>query len=200
MYKITIQMKYSTLFFVGFFCWSTTQLMAQEQKVTQQFISQEAFAAAVMEHNPNLKVAAAETLAAQGDYNQTRAVLLPQVSLSHTAVATNNPLMAFGLSLNQAQIETSDFNPTTLNNPSETKDFATVFSVQQPLINMDGFMNREAAKSALEATELKESRTKAYMTLSLTRAYMELQLSYKAVSVLEKGIKNRECLSENCRR
>ena len=167
MYKITIQMKYSTLFFVGFFCWSMTQLMAQEQKVTQQFISQEAFAAAVMEQNPNLKVAAAETLAAQGDYNQTRAVLLPQVSLSHTAVATNNPLMAFGLSLNQAQIETSDFNPITLNNPSEAKDFATVFSVQQPLINMDGFMNRKAAKSALEATELKESRTKAYMTLSL---------------------------------
>ncbi|MDB4768344.1 TolC family protein, partial [Flavobacteriaceae bacterium] len=94
-----------------------------------------------------------------------------------------------GLSLNQAQIETSDFNPTALNNPSETKDFATVFSVQQPLINMDGFMNRKAAKSALEAAELKESRTKAYMTLSLTRAYMELQLSYKAVSVLEKALK-----------
>lgn len=189
MCKITIQMKYSTLFFVGLFCWSTTQLVAQQQKVTQQSISQEAFAAAVMEHNPNLKVAAAETLAAQGDYNQTRAVLLPQVSMSYTAVATNNPLMAFGLSLNQAQIETSDFNPTNLNNPSETKDFATVFSLQQPLINMDGFMNRKAAKSALEATELKESRTKAYMTLSLTRAYMELQLSYKAVSVLEKALK-----------
>ena len=182
-------MKYNTLFFVGLFCLVTSQAIAQDQQLKTQSISQEAFASAVMEHNPNLKVAAAETLAAQGDYNQTRAVLLPQVSLSHTVVATNNPLMAFGLGLNQAQIEAADFNPLMLNNPSETKDFATVFSVQQPLINMDGFMNRKAAKSAYEASELKASRTKAYMTLSLTRAYMELQLSYKAVAVLEKALK-----------
>jgi len=182
-------MKYNTLFFVGLFCLVTTQAIAQDQQLKTQSISQEAFASAVMEHNPNLKVAAAETLAAQGDYNQTRAVLLPQVSLSHTVVATNNPLMAFGLGLNQAQIEAADFNPLMLNNPSETKDFATVFSVQQPLINMDGFMNRKAAKSAYEASELKASRTKAYMTLSLTSAYMELQLSYKAVAVLEKALK-----------
>ncbi|MCG5644798.1 TolC family protein [Flavobacteriaceae bacterium LSUCC0859] len=182
-------MKYNTLIFVGLFCFGALQALAQDQQLQPQSISLHDFTSAVLENNPNIKVAAAEALAALGDYNQTRAVLLPQVSLSHTAVATNNPLMAFGLGLNQARIEAADFNPLTLNNPAETKDFATVLSVQQPLINMDGFMNRKAAKSAYEATALKASRTKAYMTLSLTRAYMELQLSYKAVAVLEKALK-----------
>jgi hypothetical protein len=67
------------------------------------------------------------------------------ITASHTAIATNNPLMAFGSKLNQATITASDFNPEILNNPDRTTNFATKIEVLQPIINVDGLYGRQAA-------------------------------------------------------
>jgi hypothetical protein len=56
----------------------------------------------------------------QADYRQSNSLFLPSITASHTAIATNNPLMAFGSKLNQATITASDFNPEILNNPDRT--------------------------------------------------------------------------------
>lgn len=51
MYKITIQMKYSTLFFVGLFCWSTAQLVAEE-KIAPLFQALRAFNESLEDASP----------------------------------------------------------------------------------------------------------------------------------------------------
>ncbi len=71
----------------------------------------------VMEYNSTLKITEKDIMAAEGDFRQTNAVLLPNISLSHTGIATNNPLMAFGVKLNQQIVTQADFNPDRLNNP-----------------------------------------------------------------------------------
>jgi hypothetical protein len=38
-----------------------------------------------------------KSLNAQADYRQSNSLFLPSITASHTAIATNNPLMAFGL-------------------------------------------------------------------------------------------------------
>ena len=55
----------------------------------------------------------------------------------------------------------------------------------QPLINLDGMYQRKAAKSKMEAMSLKIERTQDYLVFEVDKAYMQLQLAYKAVAVLE---------------
>ncbi len=150
-------------------------------------ISKEDVLTAVKENNNTLKISQQEVLMAKGDFNQTNAILLPNVSASHTAIATTNPLMAFGSKLNQGILTQADFNPTILNNPSEVQDYATRIMVEQPLLNFDGIFQRKAAKAKLNATELQSNRVNDYLELEVEKAYMQLQLAYKAVEVLEKA-------------
>lgn len=141
----------------------------------------------VMENNRQLKISQQEFLQARADYRQTNAVFLPNISVSHTGMTTNNPLMAFGSKLNQERITQSDFDPALFNDPERIDNFATKIEVEQPLVNLDGIFRRKAADSKMEATRLKDERTGDYMKLEVEKAYMELQLAYKAVNVLEKA-------------
>ena len=141
----------------------------------------------VKESNNTLKMAQQDILAAKGDFNQTNAILLPNISISHTGIATTNPLMAFGSKLNQEILTANDFNPSLLNDPSQIEDYATRVEVQQPLLNFDGIYQRKAARAKWNATELQSERTQDYLELEVEKAYMQLQLTYKAVDVLQKA-------------
>ena len=146
----------------------------------------------VQENNSQLRISQQEFFAARAQYRQTNAVFLPNISVSHTAMTTNNPLMAFGSRLNQEIVTQSDFDPARLNNPDRIDNFSTKVEVQQPLINFDGFYQRAAAKNKMRATELKSLRTGDHMELESKKAYMQLQLAHKAVSVLEQALETAE--------
>lgn len=152
-------------------------------------ITKEEVIARVKESNNTLKIAEQDVLAAKGDFNQTNAILLPIISVSHTGIATTNPLMAFGSKLNQKILTTADFNPDLLNDPNQIEDFATRVEIQQPLLNFDGVFQRKAARAKWTATEFQSERTQEYINLEIEKAYMQLQLAYKAVDVLRKGKK-----------
>ena len=137
--------------------------------------------------NLQLQIANQAFKSAQADYRQSNALFLPSITASHTAISTTNPLMAFGSKLNQEVLTASDFNPALLNNPAVTQNYATKIEVLQPLINMDGLYGRQAAKSKMEAFQLQTERTKEYLALEVNKSFMQLQLAYKAVKVLEKA-------------
>ncbi|MGB2685735.1 MAG: TolC family protein [Olleya sp.] len=142
----------------------------------------------VSENNTSIKISEQDFNAAKADYRQTNAVFLPNITASHTAMATTNPLMAFGSKLNQEILSSNDFNPALLNDPSQIENYATKFEIQQPLINLDGIYQRKAAKSKMEAMFLNTERTQEYLVFEVDKAYMQLQLAYKAVDVLEKAL------------
>jgi outer membrane protein TolC len=142
----------------------------------------------VSENNTAIKISEQEFIQAKADYRQTNAVFLPNISVSHSGIATTNPLMAFGSKLNQEILTSSDFNPDFLNNPSQIKNFATRFEIQQPLINVDGIYQRKAAKIKMDAMALQTERTHDFLIFEVNKAYMQLQLAYKAVDVLEKTL------------
>lgn len=142
----------------------------------------------VSENNTSIKISEADFNQAKADYRQTNAIFLPNITVSHTAMATTNPLMAFGSKLNQEILTASDFNPDLLNNPSQIENFTTRIEIQQPLINIDGFYQRKAAKSKMEAQALQIERTSDYYAFEVEKAYMQLQLAYKGVEVLEKAL------------
>jgi len=152
--------------------------------------------AKVSEKNKSIKISEQQYLESKADFNQTNAVFLPNITASHTGMATSNPLMAFGSKLNQEILTASDFNPDLLNNPGQVENFATRIEIQQPLINVDGMYQRKAAKSKMEAQALQIERTSDYYAFEVEKAYMQLQLAYKGVDVLEKAL---ETANENKR-
>ena len=154
----------------------------------------------VSEVNQTLKISDEDFKQARADYRQTNAIFLPNITASHTGISTTNPLMAFGSKLNQEILTQNDFNPALLNDPSQTQNFATKFEVQQPLLNLDGVYQRKAAKSKMDAMSLQSQRTKDYLALDVEKAYMQLQLAYKGVAVLEKALEaanSNKQLAEN---
>ncbi|MNQ34690.1 Outer membrane efflux protein [compost metagenome] len=137
--------------------------------------------------NLQIKMANQDFVSAQADYRQSNSLFLPNISASHTAISTTNPLMAFGSKLNQEILTASDFNPALLNDPAATQNYATKIEVLQPLINIDGLYGRQAARAKMDAFQLQTERTKEYLELEVNKAFMQLQLGYQAVKVLEKA-------------
>ncbi len=141
-----------------------------------------------MANNSAVKLATFDEDIAASNYKQTEAIYLPQVGFSYTAMSTNNPLNAFGFKLQQKSITQNDFSPDLLNHPSGTSDFTTKLEVQQPIINMDLWYKRKAADKQIELYHYKTQRTKEYLTFEAQKAYMQLQLAYDAVKVLEEAL------------
>jgi outer membrane protein TolC len=146
----------------------------------------------VIENNQTIKISKEDFNQARADYRQTNAIFLPNIAVSHTGISTTNPLMAFGSKLNQEILTANDFNPALFNNPEQTQNFATRIEIKQPLINIDGLYQRKAAKSKMEAMTLQTERTSDYLMFEVDKAYMQLQLAYKALDVIEKALKAAE--------
>lgn len=176
------------------FIYSAAMLLASTASIGQTTvnISQEEVLQKINQQNIQLKIAQKDYEAARADFRQSNALFLPNVNTSHTAMATTNPLMAFGSKLNQERLVATDFNPALLNNPTKINNYATRLEVQQPLVNIDGLFERQAAKSKADAYALQAERSKEYMALEGQKAYMQLQLAYKAAEVLEKANETTE--------
>lgn len=176
------------------FIYSAAMLLASTASIGQTTvnISQEEVLQKINQQNIQLKIAQKDYEAARADFRQSNALFLPNVNTSHTAMATTNPMMAFGSKLNQERLVATDFNPALLNNPTKINNYATRLEVQQPLVNIDGLFERQAAKSKADAYALQAERSKEYMALEGQKAYMQLQLAYKAAEVLEKANETTE--------
>ena len=173
-------------------------LLSQYNSLGQEVIvvSKQKLIEEAQNKNLSIQMSQKDVEKAKASFSQTNAIYLPTITASHTGISTTNPLMAFGSRLNQGILTQNDFNPSLLNNPNQTQNFATIIKVEQPLINLDGLYNRKAAKSKMDAMSLKSKRTKDYLVLEIDKAYMQLQLAYKGVEVLEKALETAETIKE----
>ena len=143
----------------------------------------------VSEGNLQLRISEQNFKASKADYDQSNSLFLPNISASHTAISTTNPLMVFGSKLNQEILGPADFDPALLNNPDAVQNYATRIEILQPILNFDGAYMRRAARAKMEAGQLQIGRTEEYLELEAGKVYMQLQLAYKAVEVLKKAKK-----------
>lgn len=161
-----------------------SSLAAQTQTVEMKLSLKDALLKA-SENNWEINKVKAQARAAKADYRQTNSVFLPSVSLSHTGVATNDPLSSFGFKLKQEIVTEADFNPSVLNDPDQIRNFNTKIEVQQPLFNLDGIYGRKAANASMKAVDFKTERTIKYTKFEVKKAYYQLELAKEAVSVLQ---------------
>jgi outer membrane protein TolC len=178
-----MMMKMKIVSILGVFFLSHVSFSQDTLSITKKEIWQRA-----IDKNLQLKIANQDFKSSQADYRQSNSLFLPNISASQTAISTTNPLMAFGSKLNQEVLTASDFNPALLNDPAKTQNFATRIEILQPLINLDGLYGRQAAKSKMHAFKLQTERKTEYLELEVNKAYMQLQLAYKALAVVEKAM------------
>ncbi|MFZ1528285.1 MAG: TolC family protein [Ferruginibacter sp.] len=150
-------------------------------------ISREALLKNAADKNLQVRIAEQAYLAAEAGYSQTRAMYLPNLNLSYTAMSTSSPLMAFGSKLNQERVGMADFNPALLNDPGSIQNFGTKLEVQQPILNYDAVYQRKAARAKADALKFKMERSAEYVIFELERSYMQLQMAYKAQYMLKEA-------------
>lgn len=139
-------------------------------------------------NNANIQLAKRDEQIAASVYKQTQAMYLPQVGFSYSALASNDPLNAFGFKLQQKSIAQSDFDPSLLNHPSGIADFTTQLSIRQPLLNLDMQYQRKAAGKQQEMYKYATQRTREMIVYQAQQAYLQLQMSYDAQKVLEESL------------
>jgi outer membrane protein TolC len=152
---------------------------------TSTVISLEEVKNKARDKNTSVKISQQDYALAKAQYERTSAVLLPQLRVTNTSSFTNNPLYAFGYKLLQRDVSAADFDPNSLNDPGNVENYNTRIELMQPIINVDGWKERKTANLNLEAKNLQQERTNEFIELEVTKTYMQLQLAYKSLEVIE---------------
>lgn len=97
--------------------------------------------------------------------------ILPGVRVELGALATTDPINAFGVTLRQRAITAADFNPATLNYPSAARTRSAGLVLEQPLFNADAWTGRRAASAAADATDAMAAWTRTGTKVDVVRAY-----------------------------
>lgn len=160
---------------------------ANAQNSSKSLSMEDAIQAAV-QNNKQVVIAKTEEAIAKSNYNQTEAIWLPNVNLSHTAYTTNNPLNVFGFKLQQAGVQQADFNPALLNNPTSFSNYNTQVALQQPLVNVDALYMRKAAKAQVGMYAAQAERTAEAIKMQVVQTYLYLEFTYQYEKVTEEGL------------
>ena len=111
--------------------------------------------------------------------------ILPTVRAEAGYAQTDNPLGAFGFTLQQRGVSMASFNPASLNYPDAVTNWNGGLVAEVPLINADAWFGRAAASSAGAAAEAGAGWTRQTTRVDVTRAYFGAILAREQVRTLE---------------
>lgn len=115
-----------------------------------------------------------------------RDLRLPSLTLRAQGIRTNEPMMAFGIKLNQARIGAADFNPQSLNHPEAIGAYGGSAVLQQPLY-AGGRISaaRRAGDYMAQAEAASQERRKQETAQAVVEAYFGIQVAEQALRWVE---------------
>ena len=118
----------------------------------------------------------------QAEADGYRDLRLPTLTLNAQAVRTDEPMMAFGIKLNQARIGMMDFNPLTLNHPDPIGAYGGSAVIQQPLYTGGRITAaRRAGEFMVRAEQASQERRKQETAQMVVEAYFGTQVAEQAL-------------------
>ncbi len=146
-----------------------------------------------LSQNPNMAVSSARIAYAKSALIKARSGRLPQVNLSLTIANSNNALTAFGMKLQQQSVVSSDFLPSSLNNPSAYTDFNTRVDVKLPVWNGGkvGFYEGQA-KAMIQAVKQGDLAVQQYLVFQVYHAYEAIHAARAYIRVAEQAKRTAE--------
>jgi outer membrane protein TolC len=133
-----------------------------------------------------LRASASQVEAARADADRARDARLPTLSLSAKGVRTDEPMMAFGIKLDQARITAADFDPARLNDPGAIGAWGGGVTLSVPVF-MGGRLlaGQRAAGDAAEAEASDDVRRRMEVAAAVVEAYFGSQASEEGVQYAE---------------
>lgn len=141
---------------------------------------------AAWESNAALRASGSQVEAARADEARARDARLPTLSLMARGVRTDEPMMAFGLKLDQGRIDAPDFDPARLNGPAPIGAYGAGASIQLPIF-MGGRLRagQRAAGAAADAAESDHVRRRMEVAEAVVEAYFGAQVAEEGVRYAE---------------
>ncbi len=141
---------------------------------------------AAWSQNPGIAASAGQVEAARADAEAARDARLPKFVATARAVATDEPVGAFGIRLDEQKITQADFAPSRLNAPDPIGGIGLGASIQQPIYT-GGRMTagRRAASLQADAEESSHERRKQEMALAVVQAYFGTQVAAEGLRFAE---------------
>jgi outer membrane protein TolC len=138
------------------------------------------------QRNAALQASASQVEAARAEEARARDARLPTLSLSARGVRTNEPMMAFGIKLDQGRITAADFDPAQLNNPPAIGAYGAGASIQLPLF-MGGRLRagQRAAGAAADADAADDVRRRMEAAEAVVEVYFGAQVAEEGVRYAE---------------
>jgi outer membrane protein TolC len=133
-------------------------------------------------HSPGIAASAEMVAAAQADADSAGAGRLPTLMLSAKALATKEPVAAFGLKLDEQRITAADFDPSRLNSPDLVGGVGFGAMLVQPLY-MGGRITagQQAAADQAEAEVNAHRRRVQELAFNVVQAYFGTQVAAEGV-------------------
>ena len=143
--------------------------------------------------NPGLAASAAQVEGAQLEASAANDALLPSLETSARALVTNEPLMAFGLKLDEGRISAQDFDPARLNSPSAVGGVGLGVALTQPIYSGGRLgAGRRAADASAKAEEESHQARRQQLAGEVVRAYFGAQVSNQAVIFAQSALAQAE--------
>jgi outer membrane protein TolC len=141
---------------------------------------------AAWERNESLRASASGVAAARADAARARDARLPTLSFSARGVRTDQPMMAFGLKLDQGRIGPEDFDPARLNDPAAIGGWGAGAVVSVPLF-MGGRLaaGQRAAGAMANAEAATHERRRDELAVAVVEAYFGTQVAEEGVRYAE---------------
>jgi outer membrane protein TolC len=129
-------------------------------------------------NNAGIAASAAATSASQADVESAGDARLPSLVLSARAIATTEPVAAFGMKLDEQRIGAADFDPSRLNSPNLTGGIGLGATLMQPLY-MGGRLTagKRAAENQAAAEEQSHERRRQELAFGVVQAYFGVQVA-----------------------
>lgn len=130
------------------------------------------------------RVATATASAADARAAATLRGILPTVRAEAGWVRSTDPLATFGFLMRQRQVTPQAFDPASLNFPAERSDVSTGVVLETPLLNLDAWAGRSAARHAAGAASANAEWLASGARLDVVRAYFGAVLASEQVATL----------------
>jgi outer membrane protein len=141
-------------------------------------------------HNPELLAMQAQSAAASARTQTAAGARLPNLGVSYSARASNNPLDAFADKLNTRSVTTQDFDPASLNHPGTSDLHMTQLALRLPVYS--GGRLSSALVSAEETEKnarLQYERAREITAFQAQRAYLNLLAAQEALAIADDAVK-----------
>jgi outer membrane protein TolC len=143
-----------------------------------------------LKNNPDLSTAQSRIAAARAGYEQTSAALWPQLRLSAGYAASDNPVQAFMMTLNQRAL---NMNTANFNNPGATDNLNGKILATYNLYNggRDAAI-RQATKLGAEALEQNRDAIRNDLVFEVTRAWYTVGKARQFITTANAAVTSME--------